>query len=186
MVNEVRSVFFKHNHITATNPMKALILATAFLSLTFATQAFAEDIAHTDRIYFAVGHYDILEDTDAAFDFRAEYRFGTPVWIDHLKPWIGAEITSDTSAWAGGGLLYDWNFAPDWYLTPMFGVGLYAQGSSDLDLDHPIQFRSQLEASYEYNSGVRAGLAFSHISNAGISDDNVGTEVLNLSVSYPF
>ena len=106
--------------------------------------------------------------------------------IENLKPWGGLEFTSDASIWAGGGLLYEWGFLPDWYLIPSFGAGLYTEGSSDLDLDYPVQFRSQLEVNYEFDNKSRMGLGFSHMSNFDLGDTNPGAESLNLSVAFPY
>lgn len=136
-------------------------------------------------INFAIGYYDVFDKQDG-IDFRVEYRPDSVVFIDNLKPWAGVEVTSEGSIWAGGGLLYDWNFTPSWYLTPSFGVGLYTNGGSDKDLDHPIEFRSQLEVSYEFENTNRLGVSLSHMSNAGLSNDNPGTEVVSLNYSIPF
>ena len=131
-----------------------------------------------------MGYFDILDDNGAA-DFRLEYRPNSPVFIDNLKPWAGLEVTTDGTIWAGGGLLYDWEFQENWYFTPSIGAGAYTEGSSDRDLDYPVQFRSQLEVSYEFDNNSRLGASFSHISNAGLGDHNPGTEVLGLYWHVP-
>lgn len=169
--------------------MKKLLAfaAIALLSASF-TPVSAQETERAikqSRLLFAIGYYDVFDDQDGV-DFRAEYRPNSVVFIDNLKPFAGIELTSEGSVWAGGGLLYDWNFKPNWYFTPSFGVGLYNHAGDDEDLDHPIQFRSQLEVSYEFKNKNRLGLSLSHLSNAGLGDDNPGTEVLSLSWSLPF
>ncbi len=146
--------------------------------------ATAQETAN-DYLTFAIGYFDPFGN-DGATDFRLEYRPGKTVLVDSLRPWAGLEGTTDGTLWLGGGLLYDWNFNGNWYATPSLGAGLYLQGGSDKDLDYPVQFRSQLEISYQYNSGIRAGAYLSHMSNASLGDHNPGTEVLGLSISYPF
>lgn len=146
--------------------------------------AFAND--KPSLISIGGGYYDAFDnDNDRAFDFRAEYRSGKNIFIDNLHPYAAFEITSDASTWVGGGLLYDWNFAPSWYLTPSFGAGVYAKGSSDLDLDYPVQFRSQLEVAYEFSSAHRVAAALSHVSNASLGDENPGTEVFSVYWHIP-
>ena len=152
------------------------------LGLAFPAQA---EQVESNRLYFSIGYYDVFDEEDGA-DFRGEYRFGQDVFNTSIKPFIGAEITTDTSIWVGGGLYYDWNFAPEWNLTPSFGLGLYEEGDSDKDLDHPIEFRSQIEISYDLDEENRVGVGISHISNAGLSDDNQGVEIVNMSYSTPF
>ena len=59
--------------------------------------------------------------------------------------------------------------------TPSFGVGYYDDGSGK-ELGNEIQFRTNLEISYELKNDNRIGLSFSHISNANIGDKNPGVE----------
>lgn len=137
-----------------------------------------------DLLSFAIGHYDIF-DNNSAMDFRFEYRPDSKVFIENLKPWAGAEITSDTSVWVGTGLLYDFKLSDNFFLTPSFGAGFYTKGSSDKDLDFPIQFRSQLEVSYQFENNSRLGLGISHMSNANLGTTNPGTEVLSVYWHVP-
>ena len=156
----------------------------AFVSLALLTSpASAQSV---DYVSVSVGYYDVLDGDASAVDFRAEYRPAIPVMIEELKPWAGLEVNTDFSAWAGGGLLYDYAVDERWTVTPSFGAGLYAQGSSDLDLSKTVQFRSQLEASYGFDTGQRAGVAISHMSNGGLSDTNPGVEVLSLYWHVPY
>ncbi|MCB1651435.1 MAG: acyloxyacyl hydrolase [Alphaproteobacteria bacterium] len=141
--------------------------------------------AQSDILKLAIGYYDVLDDQDG-IDLRLEYQPSSVVFIDNLHPWAGLELTSHGSIWAGGGLAYDWNFEPDWTLTPSLGIGLYNKGGSDVDLDYPIEFRSQLALSYEYDTEKKVGLALSHLSNANLGHSNPGTEVISLYWSFPF
>jgi lipid A 3-O-deacylase len=151
-----------------------LSLFVAFLAL-MPTSASAQD-SETSYLSFGGGIYDVGDEDEAA-DFRLEYRPGhTYFW--HVKPWAGVEFTNDGSVWGGGGLLADIPLSPSLYLIPSFGVGLYGQGSSDLDLGHVVEFRSQIEMAYEFSNAQRLGVQFGHISNASMDDQNPGTEIL--------
>lgn len=152
--------------------------------MVFTASAQAQESMDTSYLSFGVGIWDVTQTDDTATDFRVEYRHGTPLFWK-IKPWAGAEATTDGSVWGGGGVLADFKPADNIYITPSFGVGLYGQGSSDKDLDSIIEFRSQLEGGYEFMGGQRLGVAFSHISNADIGDDNPGSEVLNLYLHLP-
>ena len=138
----------------------------------------------TDYLSLSIGAFDVFDD-EGALDLRAEYRPDI-TYLNFLKPFVGVEATTDLTVWAGGGLLVDYEFKPNWYVTPSLGAGLYTNGDSDLDLDFPIQFRSQIEASYELENNSRVGLAFSHLSNAGLGDQNPGTEVLSAYWHIPY
>lgn len=129
-----------------------------------------------------VGVFDLIQDDDTAMDFRIEYRHGSGLWI--FKPWFGLEATSDGALYGLGGVLADFNLSPNIVLTPSFGVGAYAEGDGK-DLGHVIEFRSQIEVAYRFDNASRLGLAFSHISNAGLGTENPGTEVINLYYALP-
>jgi lipid A 3-O-deacylase len=129
-----------------------------------------------------VGAFDFVQDDDTAMDFRIEYRHGSGLWI--FKPWFGLEGTSDGAFYGVGGILADFTLAPHIVLTPSFGVGAYAEGDGK-DLGHPIEFRSQIELAYRFDNASRLGMAFSHISNAGLGEENPGVEVINLYYALP-
>lgn len=136
-------------------------------------------------ISLSAGYYNVL-DKDKAMDLRAEYRSGKSVVFEYMHPYAGLEITLDGSTWVGGGLLYNYSFSPGWYFTPSLGVGLYSQGGSERNLDWPIQFRTQLEVSYEFENQHRLGVGFSHMSNGSLGDTNPGAEVLAVYWHIPF
>ncbi|MCD8570110.1 MAG: acyloxyacyl hydrolase [Alphaproteobacteria bacterium] len=161
--------------------MRALALLA--LATVISTPALAQD--STAYYSAGVGYYDVISPDDSAADFRLEYRSDYDFLADDLHPWVGLEFTSDASVWAGFGFLYDWNIAPDFYLTPSVGAGYYAKGSSDKDLDYALEFRSQLEGAYQFEDKSRLGLAFGHISNASLGDKNPGVEILNLYYHVP-
>lgn len=141
-------------------------------------------MADGDHVSLSAGFYDVFDD-DEATDFRAEYRWGEPVFW-RVAPYAGLEITSGGSLWGGGGLYADFFISDHAYITPSFGIGLYTDGGSDLDLGHPIQFRSQIEGGYQFENHHRISLGLSHISNSSLDEDNPGTEILSLYYHLPW
>lgn len=142
--------------------------------------------AETSQIALSVGAFDVFGDEDSAIDFRAEYRPAKGILSDNLKPWGGLEITSEGSLWAGGGVLYDYAVSPEIALIPSFGAGLYDEGGSDLDLGHPLQFRTQLEIARTFNNGHAVSASLSHMSNFGLDDEDPGAETLGVYWYVPF
>lgn len=129
-----------------------------------------------------IGAFDLVQDDDRAVDFRLEYRHGRGLWF--IKPWIGIEGTSDGALYGVGGLLADIDLGSRFVLIPSFGIGAYAEGDGK-DLGNTVEFRSQIELAYRFDDRSRIGVAFSHISNAGLGDENPGTEILNVYYAYP-
>ena len=133
-------------------------------------------------ISLGAGYYDGYHRDHDAADVRIEYRHGDKFLF--LKPWAGIEATSDGSVWGGGGVLLDVYFGRRIVVTGSVGAGGYAEGNGK-DLGHEIEFRSQAEIAYRFDDRSRLGLAFSHISNASIGDDNPGVEIVSLYYSIP-
>lgn len=178
------SVSFRRRFFSAVS-----FLAAAFVLLSTqitGSKAFAgED--DSALISVGAGYFDALraikdDDADDAADFRLEYRHNEKFWI--FKPWAGIEATSEGGIWGGAGVLVDIYFGKNIVLTPNFGVGAFEEGDG-LDLDSVIEFRSQIELAYRFEDRSRLGFAFSHISNAGIGDDNPGVEIATIYYHLP-
>lgn len=147
---------------------------------------FAAPAAHADggdRLLLGLGYYDINDNEDA-LDARVEWRSGNDI-VWGISPLAGVEATSDGAIYGLVGLYRDFPIAPQWYVTPSFSAGLYHDGGGK-DLGHAVEFRSQLELGYEFQSTHRVSLGASHISNAGIGDSNPGTEIVNLYYHMPW
>ena len=159
--------------------MLAFAITTGAMTLGAILAARAEDPSF---VSFGAGYYDINKQDNTAADFRLEYRHGEKFWI--FKPWIGVEGTSDGAIYGAAGVLVDIFFGKRVVITPSIGAGYYEKGDGK-DLGHEIEFRSQIEIAYRFDDRSRLGLAFSHISNASIGDENPGVEVLNVYYSLP-
>jgi len=129
-----------------------------------------------------IGYFDILDSDDESADFRLEYRHGDDfLW---LKPWAGVSANTDGGLWGGIGVLLDVTFYDMVVLTGSLGAGGYNQGDSK-DLGHGLEFRSQIELGYQFEGKSRLSVAFSHLSNASLSEQNPGVEVLTLYYHLP-
>lgn len=169
----------------------ALLAGTILSAPSYADSIIRNNQEKPDYLTVGVGFYEALNRHNSlpdnrATDFRVEYRPAYSIIFKDLQPWFGLEFTDDSTIWGGAGLAYDWNFTGNWYLTPVLAVGLYNQGASDLDLDHPIEFKEQLELSYKFENDHKFGIAISHLSNASLGDSNPGVEAVTMSWSFPF
>ncbi len=100
-----------------------------------------------------------------------------------IAPEIGAAATGKGAFYLFGGLRRDFEVAPGWAIAPFWGVSLYEEGSGR-DLGGAIEFRSGIELSRASGDRGRLGLAFYHLSNAGIYDRNPGSNSLVLTWAW--
>ncbi len=128
-----------------------------------------------------LGAFD-FDHNQPAGEARAEYRFAQGLFF--LKPLVGVLGTNRKSFYGYGGLRIDLILAEHYVIMPVAAVGYYDKGSGK-DLGSHLEFKTGAEFAYRFEDASRLGLAFDHISNAGITRRNPGTESLLLMVSVP-
>ena len=143
-----------------------------------------------DYILLGGGATDVFSQQPLAGDVRAEYRSSlslVPFFEQYVQvhPWAGGELSTKGAAWGGGGILLDIPIGTTpFFLSPSFGVGAYGRGHGK-NLGSVAEFRSQFEGGYRFGDGKRVSLALSHISNAGITRHNPGTEAVVVNIQLP-
>lgn len=156
------------------------VLAVACASNVRAADGMSDDPAF---ISLGAGYFDFNRKKDEGGSIRLEYRSDYKLWV--FKPFAAIDYATTGHGFVGAGILMDIYFGNRFVLTPSFAPHFYWGGDRKLDLDYPIEFRSQLEAAYRFDDRSRLGLAISHYSNASLGDTNPGTEVLTLYYSVP-
>ena len=129
-----------------------------------------------------IGAFDVVRLDEPAADVRLEYRHGEGLWI--FQPWLGVEASSEGAVFGVAGVFSDFALGRHVIVSPSIGVGAFHRGGG-LNLGSVIEFRSQLEVAYQFADEKRLGVAFSHVSNAGIGDHNTGTEIATLYYAIP-
>jgi len=140
-------------------------------------------IAAVPMINLTVGKVGVFDDEFKADRVGIEYRF-RPFGKWDLIPAIGYAFSENDDSFFYADLRYDYWLNNRWVLIPSLGAGVFTNGTK-LDLGNDIEFRSGLEIAYRFNTNYRIGVALFHLSNAGISNNNPGTEALVLSLSIP-
>jgi hypothetical protein len=176
-----------------------VLVSAVFIILLSAFPTLAAD--DPDLVSLSIGRYDqdwinpnflFLNGNnggaDRAVDYRLEYRFGTSLisWTEpyaKIKPFVGFEGTSEWGAFGLGGILADIPIGP-LIFTPSFGIGLYSQGNGR-DLGSLVEFRSQVELGYRFDNEIRVSVAYSHISNANLTDLNPGVDIVSAYLHIP-
>ncbi len=160
------------------NKRISAFVLSAFLALGIASAARAE----SDYITLEAGDFNVLRKNEHALWYGAQYR--SPYFWDKFLVDTGVGGNADGGIYAYLGAQYDWNLIGNVYMLPGFGVGYWHEGGSK-NLGGPLEFKSSIETDYRFDSGVRAGAALWHISNAGIYSHNAGTEVIEATFSVP-
>ena len=162
------------------------VLFLSVFAATMLVQAIAAQPARAadpSFVSFGAGAFDFNRQKVQGGEFRLELRAAKKFW--NLKPFVALAGASSGHGFVGAGVLMDVFFGNRIVVTPSFAPHLYVGGDTDLGLDYPIQFRSQLEVAYRFDDRSRLGLAISHYSNASLGDSNPGTETALIYYSIP-
>lgn len=154
----------------------------AALGLAAARPAAAGGEADLAALAFGPFNVNGSGNGERALELRAEYRPAWSLWL--IRPLAGLTVTTDGGLYGYAGLLADVPLGAHLRLTPSFAAGLYGEGQG-VDLGSVVEFRSGIEVAWRFDNAVRVGVSFYHLSNAGIGEQNPGTEVASLVFALP-
>ena len=158
------------------------MLAAVSAALLFQADVRAESTPSGESAYLSVGTgiFGIVDHERKVFgvaEFQPARRIGP------FGTWI-ALMSTDRDHYLAAGLLYHWRPAGRLFVIPSIGAGLYGEDDGT-DLGYPVEFRSGIEAGYEFTNGMRLSLAGWHVSNCRIDNWNPGTELLAVRCALP-
>ena len=130
----------------------------------------------------ASGQYGFRKEIPHSLGVDLEVR--TPWSWKLFRPVVGLLTNSTGGAYLYSGIVFDVPLPGHLHLTPGFAPGVILS-RGDGDLGSRVEFRSSLEVSYSPVEALRIAVAFSHISNARLTQHNPGVEVLTLGVIFP-
>jgi lipid A 3-O-deacylase len=167
------------------------LIFSALCLLSLPAQAKTNEPA---TIGFAAGWFDAMENhpRKEAADFRIEYRAAYDMldlaeagndWIA-IRPFGGFETTTDNAYYGFAGFVFDVPIGRYFVFSPNIAVGLWDNGNGKY-LGSFIEFRSTVEAGVRFDNGMRLTAAFGHISNAGLTKQNHGVEILSGYLHVP-
>jgi hypothetical protein len=161
-----------------------LIVGLILLSSNALGSPISLEMASDDSplISVSLAHTGLRRSSEFATEARIEYRSSVQLWV--FKPFGGMMANSNGTLHGFAGLLIDVYLFERLVITPSFAPGLYHSGSGK-DLGFPLEFRSQIELSYRFQSGARIGFGVNHISNAKLGRINPGIEAISITFSTP-
>lgn len=92
---------------------------------------------------------------------------------------VGAMVHTKSGGYLFTGLRRDFELSPRWALSLGFGAAAFEEGDG-IDLGGSVEFRSSIELFVRFGERSRLGVDFYHLSNAGIYDENPGSNSLVL------
>ena len=149
-------------------------LIVLFIILFLPTQVLAKE-SNNHQFNFFTGNFDFSDDKQAAvlvgFQHQNESLKRDTI-IGKISPITGGFITENSAVYIYTG--FEWNVDMGALtFTPSFAPGLYHEGDGK-DLGHVLEFKSEIQFSYELSNDTSIGLSYNHLSNASLGDKNPG------------
>jgi hypothetical protein len=105
-------------------------------------------------------------------------------FLGKLSPITGGFITENNAIYLYTGVQaeYDLGFLT---ITPSFAPGYYSYGDGK-DLGYPLEFKSEVQVSFNLSDNTHLGMSYNHISNASFGDKNPGANSYMLNFLKQF
>lgn|GEM_PF-1181734 len=161
---------------------RIIAIAAACLCVGIASADTPNPPAERPRLELSLGGLDVF-DGQRPLGIGLEYRW-RPLGRWSIAPGAGLLAGSDGSRYVHADLHRSFALGAAWYTVVVFGAGYFHDGAT-IRLGDELEFRSGLEVGRLLSRRWRLGLAFDHLSNGSLADENPGTEMLALRLSVP-
>ena len=164
-------------------------LSVFLFILLSATKLFAvEEIKnYGSQFNFFTGNFDFSDDKQSAYLIGFQHQnenLNRETFLGNVSPITGGFITENSAAYIYTGI--EWNMdMGGMVFTPSFAPGLYHEGDGK-DLGHVLEFKSEVQLSYESSDSTSFGVSYNHVSNASLGDKNPGANSYMLNFLKTF
>ncbi|MEZ6030881.1 MAG: acyloxyacyl hydrolase [Hyphomonadaceae bacterium] len=191
--------------------MKPVFLAVAAAAAVVAAPA---SVGQVDGVRLGVMKHNICvidcknADKESGVNISGELRFKSPDflgWAGSPHPYLMVSANTDgNTSYGGGGLEWDFEFAPGWRLEPGFGYVIHdgdinnpfasgTQEAVDYSADHVLLgsrdlFRTSLALTWEFSPGFAVQGIYEHLSHGQILGEgrNQGLDEIGVRAVWNF
>jgi len=157
-------------------------IASFFINILFifclwTTTSLAEEnlnIKETELNIFT-GMFDFSDDKQAAGVLGLQHQneeLFRKSFLGKLSPITGGFITENNAAYLYTGVQAEYELGL-LTITPSFAPGYYNTGDGK-DLGYPLEFKSEVQMSFNISESTQFGMSYNHISNASLGSKNPG------------
>ena len=157
--------------------MKKIIYLLTFFAMSFSPLLSEEkNSVNSDHQYnFFIGNFDFSDNKQAALLFGFQHQnesLERDTFLGNVSPITGGFVTENSAVYIYSGI--EWNIdMGSFKFTPSFTPGLYHEGDGK-DLGHVLEFKTEVQLSYNLSENTNFGMSYNHVSNASLGDKNPG------------
>jgi len=151
------------------------ILITFLTVCFFNFSSLADDTSKQTEINLFTGLFDFSDDKQKAGLFGLQHQndeLYRNSFLGKLSPITGGFLTENSAVYLYSGVQseFDLGFMS---ITPSFAPGYYNSGDGK-DLGHPLEFKTEVQLSFDLSEESHLGMSYNHISNASLGTKNPG------------
>ena len=153
------------------------IALTVIGLISFSFFSFADELVNENEteLNFFTGMFDFSDHKQASGVFGLQHQndeLFRKSFLGNLSPISGAFITEKNAFYIYSGVQaeYEVGFLT---ITPSFAPGYYNYGDGK-DLGYPLEFKTELQMSFDISETSHLGMSYNHISNASLGTKNPG------------
>ena len=151
-----------------------IIIVFLFLSSPIKTEE-NKKLPGTHELNFFSGIFDFSDNKKKSTIFGIQHQDENLIrdsFLGTLSPITGLMFTADNTAYIYTGVQAQYKIG-NLNIVPSFTPGYYNQGDGK-DLGYPIEFKSELQLSFDVLNNTELGFSYNHLSNASLGDKNPG------------
>ena len=152
-----------------------LIALASFTFFNFAYSADEDKNEYKTELNFFTGMFDWSDHKQKSGLIGLQHQ-NDELFIEggngRFSPITGAFITSKNAFYIYTGVQAEYQFG-SLAITPSFAPGYYNAGDGKA-LGYPLEFKSEIQMSYDLSNTTHFGMSYNHISNASLGDKNPG------------
>jgi len=150
-----------------------LVVLVALFSVNFISMA--EENSKETEVNFYTGLFDFSDNKQKAGLFGLQHQneeLFRESFLGKLSPITGGFLTENNAFYLYTGVQaeYELGFLN---ITPSFAPGYYNYGSGK-DLGYPLEFKTEIQVSFDLSETSNLGMSYNHISNASLGTKNPG------------
>ena len=151
------------------------ILITLFVFCFTNIVSVAEENFKETELNIFTGMFDFSDDKQASGILGLQHQneeLYRKSFLGNLSPITGGFLTEKNAFYLYSGVQaeYDLGFLT---ITPSFAPGYYNYGDGK-DLGYPLEFKSEIQMTFNLSDSTNLGMSYNHISNASLGSKNPG------------
>ena len=151
------------------------ILITLFVLCFTNIVSVAEENFKETELNIFTGMFDFSDDKQASGILGLQHQneeLYRKSFLGNLSPITGGFLTEKNAFYLYSGVQaeYDLGFLT---ITPSFAPGYYNYGDGK-DLGYPLEFKSEIQMTFNLSDSTNLGMSYNHISNASLGSKNPG------------